>query len=98
MMKMKGSWNRLAAICAIWGNFSYALSALVFAGFAKTGSWSFPCIHAYAFPAFLVHMPVMTLVGILTDDWRAGPLRKAMVVSTASVVGSWIIGAVLSHV
>ena len=45
-----------------------------------------------AFPAFLVHMPVITLLGIATDKWALGPVTKTAVVGTAGVVGSWIVG------
>jgi glucan biosynthesis protein C len=92
MLKMKGGWNSLAVIYAVWGNFNgCALSALVFAGFAKTGLCSFEHANAYAFPAFLVHMPVMTVVGLSSDAWKAGLLKRTMVVSIVLVVRSRIV-------
>jgi glucan biosynthesis protein C len=100
VLNMRGGWNSLAAVYAVWGNFNgCALGTLVFAGFAKAGWRSFGrTVHAYAFPAFLVHMPVMTLLGVSSDAWEAEPVKKAVAVGTATVVGSWVVGAVLSDV
>ena len=53
-------------------------------------------MNEYAFPAYLVHMPVLTVIGVLTDKWRIGPVKKALVVGSASVVGSWVVGAAAS--
>lgn len=42
-----------------------------------------------AYGAFLVHAPVLCLVGTLCDGWKAGGVVKTAVIGTANVVVSW---------
>ncbi|KXT09783.1 hypothetical protein AC579_2119 [Pseudocercospora musae] len=59
---------------------------------------SFYMINDHAFSAFVVHIPVMTVLGCATDKWRANGVVKTAVIGGATVVTSWVAGLVGSEI
>lgn len=91
--QMAGGRNNLAAAYALWNNANgYLIGSCVLAAFRRYSTTSWGAINATAFPAFLVHMPVITILGVATDKWEMGPVTKTALIGTAGVVGSWVVG------
>ena len=89
----KGGYNELAFQYAIWNNFTgYCLGSAVLCGFEKYAQASWGSINDIAFPAFIVHIPVLTIIGCATDRWSAGPITKTAIIGTATVTTSWCVG------
>lgn len=96
--QMAGGRNNLAAAYALWNNANgYLVGSCVLAAFKRYSTTSWGAVNAMAFPAFLVHMPVITLLGVATDKWNLGPVTKTAVIGVAGVVGSWIVGDVANR-
>lgn len=90
---VKGGLNMLAACYAIWGNVTgYFVGSSLLTVYRKHLDTSWGWVNEAAFPAFLLHMPVLTIIGTATDKWQAGPVKKTAVVGSATVLASWAAG------
>lgn len=92
--QMFGGYNTLAAVYALWNNINgYLVGSAVLAAFETYTTESWGNVNKLAFPAFLVHMPVLTLLGVVTDEWEmGGAVVKTAVVGVLGIVGSWGVG------
>ena len=97
LRELAGGPNLLAFAYALWNETTgYLLGAAVLAGFQRFANRPWGSIGRYAYPAFLVHIPVSVFFETWSDKWNASGPVKTAVVGTLNVMGSWIAGRILS--
>lgn len=85
-----GGLNALAAVYAVWNN---AMGYLIAAGLLRlvhthvSSSWKATTDLAYT--AFLLHIPVSTLVEVALEWMDLGPVTMTVVVGSINVLASW---------
>jgi len=91
LQQLKGGLNAAALGYAIRNDFTgYLLAGLLLATFRQFASCPLTkYISGNAYGAFLLHIPVSTLIEVCTDRWEASGVTKTIVIGTVNVLLSW---------
>lgn len=79
-----------AVAYAFWNNFSgYLLGSILLYLFHQHFNAAWSSITNLTYSAFLLHIPVSTVVQLSFESWQAGPVTKTAIVGALNVVSSW---------
>lgn len=95
LTNLSGGLNIDAAYYAVCSNFTgYLLGSRLLVTFSKYAQAPWITFNALAYPAFLVHYPVVFAFGLLTDGWQVNSVLKIVAVGSANIVASWTLGCI----
>lgn len=90
-----GGLNTLAGLYAVWNNVTgYLIAAVLLHLFSRHVKSSWTTVSRLAYSAFLVHLPVSTLMASLFEGWEPGPMMKTAGVGAANVVLNWAVAMI----
>lgn len=85
-----GGLTTIAATYAIWNNFTgYLIASGLLRLFPNYINMPYAGITSLAYLAFLIHIPISTIVELSLESWQGGPAVKFTVVGTVNVLASW---------
>lgn len=90
LVPIPGGLHAVAASYAVWNNCTgYLIGSSLLRLFHECVYTPRPRITNLAYSAFLLHIPVSTIVQLSFESWQAGVLTKTVVVGAINIVCSW---------